>query len=78
MPRPARLAAVRCLLLLVVAGGGLKTRVWSFAAPSPTASNEIAFATPSFIGENHDALNRLTNLASAKQLTGLANYAKRA
>lgn len=50
----ASLAAVRLLLLLVVACGGLETRVWSFAATPQPASDEITFATPSFIGENYD------------------------
>jgi hypothetical protein len=46
---------VRLLLLLVVALCGLETRLWSFAATPQPASDEIALATPSFIGENYDA-----------------------
>lgn len=55
-PMPASLAAVRLLLLLVVAFCGLETRVWSFAPAPPTASGEIALTTPAFIGENYDAV----------------------
>jgi hypothetical protein len=64
----ASLAAVRLLLLLVVACGGLETRVWSFAATPQPASDEITFATPSFIGENYDgfAYDASDSLVAAK------------
>jgi hypothetical protein len=64
----ASLAAVRLLLLLVVAFCGLETRVWSFAAPPQPASGEIALATPSFIGENYDgfAYDASDSLVAAK------------
>jgi hypothetical protein len=55
-PLPASLAAVRLWLLLVVACGGLETRVWSFAPAPQRASGQVAFATPAFIGENYDAV----------------------
>ncbi len=71
----ASLAAVRLLLLLVVACCGLETRVWSFAATPPTASGEIAFATPSFIGENHVgvAYDASDSLVAAKSGATLAD-----
>jgi hypothetical protein len=49
----AHLTALRVLLLLVVACCGLQTRVWGFAPASQPASGEVAFATRSFVGENH-------------------------
>jgi hypothetical protein len=72
-PLPARLAAVRLWLLLVVAFCGLETRVWSFAATPSTASGEIALATPSFIGENYDSVpyDASDSLVAAKTATSL-------
>ena len=68
---PASLAAVWALLLLVVACCGLETRVWSFAPTPSTASDQIAFATPSFIGENQVgvAYDASDSLVAAKTAT---------
>jgi len=75
MHLPASLAAVRLLLLLVVACCGLETRLWSFAATPPTASGEIALATPSFIGENHDSApyDASDSLVAAKTTAGASD-----
>jgi filamentous hemagglutinin len=68
---PASLAAVRLLLLLIVACCGLETRVWSFAAAPQPASGQIALATPSFIGEIYDgnAYDASDSLVAAKGVT---------
>lgn len=47
----ASLTTVRCFLLLIVACCGLQTRLRSFAAPLRPASDQVAFATRSFVGD---------------------------
>jgi hypothetical protein len=61
----AGLTVLRAFLLIIACSGlnlsravpsaQAETRVWVFPAQSELASSQIAFATPSFIGENYDA-----------------------